>query len=174
MHRAGRSYLSVSCVTVPLYKFRKAAVMSKAFHGVINIWQNTWPFYQTNIFAVSFLTPWCEPCVTLHYRLLLLSRTVLSSNQLRTSMQLILSLWDHELKLPLVSKDKAFSLPSLIVPSICPSPRPHHVSLSYLRMPQLFPTCTSLWLIHLCHVFLYKAAHRWWMWGYYWKQMQSR
>lgn len=52
--RAGRSYLSLFCVTVPLYKFRKAAVMSKAFHGVINIWQKTWPFYQKNIFTVSF------------------------------------------------------------------------------------------------------------------------
>lgn len=98
-------------VLLCLYKSRKAAVMSKAFHGVINIWQNTWPFYQTNIFAVSFLYPWCEPCVTLHYRLLLLSRTVLSSNQLCTFMQLILSLWDHELKLPLMSKDKAFIPP---------------------------------------------------------------
>lgn len=35
--RAGRSYLSLFCITVPPYKFRKAAVMNKAFHGVINI-----------------------------------------------------------------------------------------------------------------------------------------
>lgn len=35
--RAGGSYLSLCCVTVPSYKFRIAAVMSKAFHGVINI-----------------------------------------------------------------------------------------------------------------------------------------
>lgn len=131
-------------------------------------------FIRRTFLPFFFLYPWCEPCVTLHYRLLLLSRTVLSSNQLRTSMQLILSLWDHELKLPLVSKDKVLTPPSLIVRSICPSPRPRHVSPSYLHTPQLFPTCASLWLIHLCHVFLYKAAPRWWMWGHYWKQMQSR
>lgn len=33
----GGSYLSLFCVTVLPYKFRIAAVMSKAFHGVINI-----------------------------------------------------------------------------------------------------------------------------------------
>lgn len=35
--KGGGSYLSLFCVTVLPYKFRKAAVMSKAFHGVINI-----------------------------------------------------------------------------------------------------------------------------------------
>lgn len=38
MQAEGRgSYLSLFCVTVLPYKFRIAAVMSKAFHGVINI-----------------------------------------------------------------------------------------------------------------------------------------
>lgn len=53
--RAGRSYLSLWCVSVTSYKFRIVAVMSKAFHGVINFWQETWLFYQTNIFTISFL-----------------------------------------------------------------------------------------------------------------------
>lgn len=93
------------------YKFRIAAVMSKAFHGVINIWQKTWPFYQMNIFTISFLCSWCEPCVTVHYRVLLLSRLVLLPNQPHTSMYPILPLWDCELKFLLVLKDKAFSPP---------------------------------------------------------------
>ena len=168
--RAGRSYLSLFCVTVPSYKFRIASVMSKAFHGVINIWQKTWLFYQTNIFTISFLFLRCEPRVTEHYRLLLLSRMVLLPNQPHTSMHPILLLWDQELKFPLVLKKTKhlvlfhlkFHLPQS--PSSFTS-----IITTFTSTSLLFQTSASLSLIHVCH-FVYSCSYSM---EWYRTQMQS-
>lgn len=86
--------------------------MSKAFHGVINIWQKTWLFIRRTFSPLLFSCV-TVPCVTVHYRLLLLSRLVLLLNQPHTSMHPILPLCVHQLKFLLVLKDKAFSPPLL-------------------------------------------------------------
>lgn len=79
------------------------------------------------------------PCVTLHYRLLLLSRLVLLVNQLHTSMHPILPLCVHQLKFLLVLKDKAFSPPllsSALSASITPQSQTFPLYLYYHNIYQ--------------------------------------
>lgn len=152
---AGRSYLSLFRVTVPSYEFRKAPVMRKAFHGVINIWQKTqlffFFFYQSNICTISFLFSPREPRVTVQYRLFLLSRSALFPNQPHTSVHPIPPIWDHGLK---SVKDKAFSRPLW---SWIPSS-----SVTLLRNHKCFLCCTGCALLsqHLpAHLRYLKHLH---------------
>lgn len=133
------SYLSLFCGTVASLWIQNSSCNGKAFHTVINIWGKTLLFYQTNIFTISSRCSWCEPCVTVHYRLLLLSCAVLLLHLPPHSTPPHPHPRDHELKFPLVLKDKAFSsilsLPSdLIFPLLLlghkrpPPPSYYHVS----------------------------------------------
>lgn len=134
-------------------------------------------FYQTNIFIISSPCSWCKPCVTVYYRVLLLSRPVLQLRQPHTSVHPVASLWDQELRFLLVSKDKSIHSSSFVSDSICSPHQSYTLSFIFMGLQRLpahltvFQTSAPLSLIQqgrCLSICILQLTLGWWR--CYWKR----